>query len=132
MVTMLRIMILGVLAGFALSACAPQQMYAWGNYDGGLYSYYENPEKIEELMKTLASTIVNAEESKRVPPGIYAEYGYILLIRNEDDEAISYFKKEKAAWPESIVLMDKMITLTQTKKGRTKFFKESDSVREKE
>lgn len=107
-------------------------MYAWGNYEGGLYSYYENPEKIEILMKALDSTIVNAEESKRVPPGIYAEYGYILLIRNEDDEAISYFKKEKAAWPESVVLMDKMIALTQTKKGRTKFSKEPDTAGEKE
>ena len=130
--TIIRIMVLGVLTGFALSACAPQPMYVWGSYEGGLYSYYENPENIEVLMKALDTTIVSGEESKRVPPGIYAEYGYILLIRNEDDEAISYFKREKSAWPESAVLMDKMITLTQTKKGRAKISKESDSAGEKE
>ena len=115
---MVRKLTLCALVAFALGACAPQGMYLWGDYEDRLYSYYEDPEKIEELMKALESTIVNAEESKRVPPGIFAEYGYLLLVRSRDDEAIAYFKKEKDAWPESVILMDKMIAVVEAKKER--------------
>lgn len=129
---MLRKLILVCLTAFALSACAPQGMYVWGDYEGRLYSYYENPEKIEQLMQALDSTIVNAEEFKRVPPGIYAEYGYLLLVSNRDDEAKAYFQKEKDAWPESVVLMDKMIVLAESKMSQTESSEESESAGETE
>ena len=31
------------------------------------------------------------------------------MIKNEDAKAKTYFQKEKRSWPESTVLMDKMI-----------------------
>lgn len=108
---MLRILIIGPLLAVLLGACGKQTMYAWGDYEGSLYSYYKDPEKVEELMTALDNTIVNAGESRRVPPGIFAEYGYLLLVRNKGGEAIEYFAREKAAWPESAVLMDKMIAV---------------------
>ena len=48
-------------------------------------------------------------KTRRVAPGLYAEYGYLLMIKNEDSKAKTYFQKEKRSWPESTVLMDKMI-----------------------
>lgn len=125
-------LILSALTAFALGACVPPQMYEWGEYEGRLYSYYEDPEKIEELMKALDTTIVVGEESKRVPPGIYAEYGYLLFVRSRDDEAIVYFKKEKDTWPESVVLMDKMIAVVEAKKQRTEPSGDTGSGEKKE
>ncbi len=55
--------------------------------------------------------VVNAESTGggRVPPGLYAEYGYALYEAGQANEALIYFGKEKEKWPESAVIMDKMI-----------------------
>lgn len=90
--------------------CAPTTMYHWGNYESKLYKHYKNPAKVERLAEALAKIIKDGESEDKVPPGIYAEYGYLLLITGHTGEAIPYFEKEKLRWPESTVLMDKMIS----------------------
>ncbi len=102
-----------VLVVSVMSACAPSGMYEWGSYEANLYAYYEDPEKADDLMTALERAIASGENSKRVPPGIFAEYGYLLLADDQGARAIEYFEKEKAAWPESAVLMDKLIGLAQ-------------------
>ena len=104
-----------------LISCAPKQKYAWGSYENALYSYYKDPESLESLKAELEATIAEGEKSamesssadgttsNRIAPGLYAEYGYLLMLGNEGDRARSYFEKEKQSWPESTVLMDKMI-----------------------
>jgi hypothetical protein len=106
---------LGVLAAVLLAAsvigCAGRQtMYHWGSYDAALYRHYQNPNEREAWITALKTIIGEAErEGRKVPPGLYAEYGYVLLEEGSTKEAIAYFEKEKARWPESAVLMDKMI-----------------------
>ncbi len=98
-----------LMLGGLLGACVPQEGYYWGEYEPRLYAYYRDPEALEPLMADLESTLAEGEETQRVPPGLYAEYGYFLMIKNQHGEAIAYFNKEKTTWPESTVLMDKMI-----------------------
>ena len=64
---------------------------------------------MEELTESLDDVITDGEAKGKVPPGIYAEYAYILYISGQTREAIMYFEKEKKTWPESSVFMDKMI-----------------------
>ncbi len=116
----LRGLVFCFLSAGLLISCAPQQ-YVWGSYETELYDYYEDPEQLESLMKALETAIADGEESakntgsaggaktNRVAPGLYAEYGYLLMLKNQNARAKSYFKKEKQSWPESTVLMDKMI-----------------------
>ena len=59
--------------------------------------------------EVLAEVIEEGEAKGSVPPGIYAEYGHVLLDIGKAREAIIYFEKEKNVWPESSMLMDKMI-----------------------
>jgi hypothetical protein len=95
----------------ALPGCAVNhEKYAWGKYDPSLYAYYKDPTKVGELTASLAA-VVNAAESKGVPvpPGIYAEYGYLQLQQGKSNEAIDLFKREETHWPESKVFMDRMI-----------------------
>lgn len=99
-----------LLLAVLLGACETQQgLYDWGEYEPRLYAYYKDPDDLEPLMADLESTLAAGEETQRVPPGLYAEYGYFLMTKKRHDEAIAYFNKEKTAWPESSVLMDKMI-----------------------
>jgi len=100
-----------VLALASLVGCVQRQtMYHWGNYDAALYRHYQNPAEREAWIAALRTTILAAEErGARVGPGLYAEYGYVLLEEGSTKEAVAYFEKEKAGWPESAVLMEKMI-----------------------
>lgn len=104
-----KFIILFSVITLGLIGCAPNSMYQWGNYEHKLYSYYKNPAEVEKLAESLAKIIEKGEMDGRVPPGIYAEYGYTLLITGNIEEAVTYFEKEKIRWPESTILMDKMI-----------------------
>ncbi|MBF0621008.1 MAG: DUF4810 domain-containing protein [Magnetococcales bacterium] len=102
---------------FMTSGCVEHQ-YAWGNYSSSLYGHYNAPEKKEDFIAELHTIILEAEQLKKVPPGLYAEYGYALLESNQLDNAITYFKKEQDAWPESQLFMTKMIRNVENLKNR--------------
>ncbi len=93
-----------------LGGCVQNSLYAWGNYDTAMYQYARDdttqPAFQEALLKVIEQ---NEAEGKRMPPGIYAEYGYQLLEQNKSADAIAFFEKEKAAWVESTQFMDTMI-----------------------
>lgn len=85
-------------------------MYRWGGYDEALYEHYKNPQQREKFVANLAVIIADAERmGTRVPPGCYAEYGWALYEEGHADQAVAYFNKERLQWPESRVLMDKLI-----------------------
>ena len=62
------------------------------------------------LAHDTAATILEAEQlGQKVPPGICAEFGYALFEEGQAAESLPWFQREKETWPESTVLMDKMI-----------------------
>lgn len=104
----LRVAVAAALA--LLAGCAPRPYYGWGNYNEVLYAHYRAPQDREAFVAGLAATIRSVEEQGlRMPPGLYAEYGYALFEEGRGAEAVAYFEKEKALWPESRLFMDKMI-----------------------
>lgn len=73
-----------------LASCASSNLYYWGNdvfssetqYDEAAYQYYKkhSPEAICELIMTYEDMVTNPGGLRQVPPpGICAEYGYLLL-----------------------------------------------------
>jgi hypothetical protein len=98
------------------AGCVTQhQHYNWGDYDPSLYAYYKNPSKEGELAATLVAVIDTAAKNQTlVPPGIYAEYGYLQLEQGKNAQAIDLFKQEESHWPESKVFMDRMIKVAST------------------
>ena len=96
------------------TGCAHQNVdkYSWGDYESSLYGYYKAPGDGHEFAQKLKAEIDNAEQhGKKVPPGIYAEYGGMLLEAGDRATAAQYFQKEKTTWPESTVLMTTMTRL---------------------
>jgi hypothetical protein len=91
------------------ASCAPNTMYSWNGYDQAVLDYYKNPNEREKYIEALSEIIVEAESSGNVPPGLYAEYGYVYFEDRNFDQAIIYFEKEHAVWPESRIFMNKMI-----------------------
>jgi len=107
-------LLLAAFAATAAAGCAPKTAYLWGDYDSVLYAHYANPQDSERYLERLGQIVQKAEvEKDRIPPGLYAEYGYALFEAGRLDEAIIYYRKERAEWEESRVFMDKMIRNTQ-------------------
>ncbi len=110
----MRARVLAAAAAAALAACAPRSQYHWGSYDSALYRQYKNPQDREQFIESLKTTILESEQlGQKVPPGICAEYGYALYEEGQAAESLPWFQREKETWPESTVLMDKMIRNAQ-------------------
>lgn len=107
----LRLLMVAPILAWALAGCATNhQRYDWGSYDPSLYAYYKDPTKEAALAESLAAVISTAGSNQAlVPPGIYAEYGYLQLQQGKNLAAVELFKQEEAHWPESKIFMDRMI-----------------------
>lgn len=119
------VLCLGVL--LALNGCvttAPAK-YSWGNYENSLYSYYKDSTKSGDYEAELVSVISDSEATaKPVAPGLYAEYGFLLLQEGKSKDAITQFEKEKAKWPESTYLMNNLIRIASNPVKKTTASKE--------
>lgn len=108
-----------------LSGCAAPSMYYWGDYSSTLYHSKKTPSD-ESVLKHQQALENIIEESKtrnlKVPPGVYAELGYIYLKQNKNQFAIQYFKLEKEIYPESALLMQRLenVALIKDKKPEDK------------
>jgi hypothetical protein len=91
--------------------CGPKPMFFWGNYSETLYDFKKNPsEKTLDVHKKSLLDIIT-ESSKRnimVPPGVYAEYGYLLLKEGKENEGLQYLSKEENLYPESTVFVQRL------------------------
>ncbi|MBW1615192.1 MAG: DUF4810 domain-containing protein [Deltaproteobacteria bacterium] len=112
-------LLFGLLLTFIFFAgCVKQKMYYFGNYSNTLYNYQKNQNEEslishkQELEKIIAES---KTKNLRVPPGIYAELGYIHLKANKVKEAIRLFNTESHLYPESKHLMDRLIQNAETK-----------------
>ena len=105
-----------LVIGAALAGCAPPALYQWGDYEDSLYRRYVK-EDIHGAEAYLRETIVAAELKSRVPPGVYADYGFLLYRRGDYAGAMEKFEQEKRAFPESAALMSKLIERIQRQRA---------------
>lgn len=104
------VMIIIVLLFF--SSCGTTALYNWNKYEDTSYSYYkkQTPEATEALLKTYEKMINRPNGTRKVvPPGIYAEYGYLLIQSGKQDEGLEMLKKEASTYPESIIFVERII-----------------------
>ncbi len=108
-----------------MSGCSsqPKPLYNYGNYSE---SYYQSKKELTaesalQLQKSIEYAIENSTKSRsgRVPPGMYANLGYIYLKGGKTDKAVESFKKEKEIYPESAHFMNRMIKKIEVAEGKT-------------
>ncbi len=105
--------VMGLICTMMLSGCAPSGLYYWGDYETSLFERYveNNPQHTDAY---LSQTLLEAEQQHRkVPPGVYADYGFLLYSRGDKAGAIANFQKERSLYPESLALMNKLIERIQ-------------------
>jgi len=97
------------LAAALVTGCAgPGTIYEWGGYQPALNGYTKTGD-VSQFETAILATIARGEEKGRVPPGVYAELGFLLFNSDRPAEAIIFFQREKDAFPESGILMDRLI-----------------------
>jgi len=118
--------LLPLLAAIAVTGCAHKNtaLYNYGTYSQSYYAYAQDlsPEKALELQKAMEEAIANTGDSTsgRVPPGMYANLGYLYLKGGDSANAIESFRKEESIYPESAHFMQSMIKKVQTAEGEKK------------
>ncbi|MBN4078323.1 DUF4810 domain-containing protein [Nitrospina gracilis] len=110
--------ILFILSLLFISSCA-QTHYSWNGYDQALYDHYQSPGERAQYVETLKVIVQKAEESGKIPPGLYAEYGYTFYEVGSYQQAVLYFQREASLWPESRYFMNKMIRNAETQGKRS-------------
>lgn len=106
----------------SLVGCVAHSRYTWSSYDTKMYKHYKNPAEREAFVQSLKEILDDAEPEGKVPPGIYAEYGFVMYEQGNIQQAILYYQKEANKWPESRAFMNKLIAIAN---NRTKTQKEN-------
>ena len=109
---MKKIMLSFIPLLFCFGCSTTKQMYYWGDYSDSLYHSKKEP-GVESLAKhkEVLENIVEESENQnlRIPPGVCAELGYLYAVNNNTKKAVELFEMEKHIYPESTILMDRLI-----------------------
>ncbi len=93
----------------ATSGCGSRPLYNWGRYEDSLHASYIGHDEAK-ASADLEATITAAQQTgQRIPPGVCAEYGFLLYKRGQRDRAVALFQQEAQLFPESKPLMDRLI-----------------------
>ncbi len=102
-----------ILLSLGLGGCAAGGgLYYWGGYEDSLYLRERDSSEAarEKAFGMVAETIQQAgADGKKVPPGVYADYGYLLFRQGRKGESVEAFRKEAELYPESRYFMDAVI-----------------------
>lgn len=100
---------MALVCALSLGGCMPNALYDWGHYEDSLYLRYSQHDFAKAEAYLQQSVPTAGAQAGRVPPGLFADYGFLLYRRGDHTGAVAYFEKEKAAFPESTALMNKLI-----------------------
>ncbi|WP_151715067.1 DUF4810 domain-containing protein [Acinetobacter sp. TUM15071] len=101
-----------ITIGLVGCAAGPQPLYSWGSYTQQTYLMYNQPEKATpsaQIIKLEAEIEKAKAKNLAVPPGLYAHLGLLSLQVNNAQKAVEYFQLERKVYPESTVLMDRLL-----------------------
>lgn len=111
-----KILFISVVAALFFTGCSVPKitLYSWADYDDTSYQYLKNSDEksMEKLIKTYQQLIEKQEGTRRtVPPGICADYGFILLQSGKTAEGKAMLEKEIALYPESKVFINRILKM---------------------
>jgi len=105
---------------FLISSCsAPSTLYTWGNkkkydYNSASYNYLKvSDDKSINALKASYINIIEKQKGTRntVPPGIYADYGFLLVSIDETEKGIAMLKQEMILYPESTIFITRILNM---------------------
>jgi len=97
----------------ALASCQTQQtLYSWYDSEDATYKYTKRATD-ETLAKAMAQyeKVLKKQKGTRkvVPPGVNAEYGYLLCKAGKKTEGLALLREETKLYPESETFISRII-----------------------
>lgn len=97
----------------AFASCSTQKsLYSWYGSENATYKYTKRGTE-ELLTKAMAQyeKVIKHQKGLRkvVPPGVNAEYGYLLCKAGKKEEGLALLRAEIAAYPESEKFISRII-----------------------
>jgi hypothetical protein len=97
----------------ALASCQTQQpLYSWYDSEDATYQYTKRltDEKLEKAMVQYQKVITKQKGTRKiVPPGVNAEYGYLLYKAGKKEEGLELLRAEIKIYPESEIFISRII-----------------------
>ncbi|MGE4568019.1 MAG: DUF4810 domain-containing protein [Bacteroidales bacterium] len=113
---MRKLLIIAASILFFASCTTQKPLYTWAKYGDASYNYLKNGDEkaTQELIATY-TTIIEQQKGSRavVPPGVYADYGFVLLQANRTEEGRAMLSQEIALYPESKIFVERILKMTE-------------------
>ena len=117
---MKKIGILIILISTLVSCGPPKGLYSWGgkkiSYEKTSYNYLKNQdeESIQSLNETYQEIITNQKGTRGVPPpGIFADYGFLLIQLGETEKGKQMLMKEISFYPEATIFVERILKMIE-------------------
>jgi hypothetical protein len=104
------------LIGMLASCSIQKPLYTWGDYEPTSYNYLRNSDEksMQKLIENYQKIIENQKGSRGIPPpGVCADYGFILLQGGNAEEGREMLRKEIALYPESKIFIDRVLKMSE-------------------
>ena len=101
-----------VIALFVLSCTPTKPLYSWKGYDDAVYAYTKTGDEksVGNLIIIYEKLIKKSGGSREVPPpGVCADYGYIMIKKGEITKGKELLVKETILYPESKQFVDRIL-----------------------
>lgn len=109
----MKIYLIALLMCILATSCSVQKpLYNWKGYDDAVYAYTKanNEKSVENLINIYERLIKKSGGTRQVPPpGIYADYGYLLIQKGQTAKGKELLIKETELYPESKPFVDRII-----------------------
>lgn len=109
----MRKIFLAAICMMALASCQTQKsLYSWYDSEDATYQYTKRltDEKLEKAMAQYLKVISKQKGVRKVvPPGVNAEYGYLLFKAGKREEGLELLRNEIKAYPESEKFISRII-----------------------
>lgn len=110
MTRLLLLLVSGLLLCASCSSSKP--LYGWYGYESAAYRYSKRatPEMEKRLLLEYRKMVSRPKGvRKAVPPGLYAEFGFLLCQTGHRTEGLAFLREEVKAYPESEKYISRII-----------------------
>jgi hypothetical protein len=114
----MKVSILVFFLAMVLTSCTSTNniLYNWGDYEKASYEYLnKSDEKSAERLAKRYQEIINYQNNIRavVPPGVYADYGFLLTQEGNTQLGKEMLRKEIALYPESEIFINRVLKIIE-------------------
>ena len=102
------------VVALTVASCGSTQkpLYSWYDTEDAAYTYTkrQTEKELERAMQQYKLVITKQTGLRGVvPPGINAEYGYLLYKAGKKDEGLTLLKAEMETYPESATFISRIV-----------------------